>query len=165
ASLRCDLDDRRADAVESGLAVGVHIIATGGVVIADVRYVPNKNYGGGKFQRSFAAVFGDLLDFSIRRDRDDCISLICRDPKLATSVKVQSIRPLQQRILSQQRWFPRIASLIDGYFPDCPPGGIRYMKNAHAIKNQPIFNDWLRGGAIRERARVRVNPCDRLGRA
>jgi len=39
------------------------------------------------------------------------------------------------------------------------------MKYALGVKSQPIFNDWLRGLSIGERARVGLNLCYRFSQA
>jgi len=63
------LRDRRADAVEGGFAVRIHIVESWRIEIGNIGGVSDKDDSGRKFRRAVAVVFGDLLHLPIGRDR------------------------------------------------------------------------------------------------
>src|SRR5213594_3210806 len=65
--LEIDLSDRGTDAIQGGFAVGVHIVSSGVIEVADITGLTDKDNGGGEFKRPLTPVLGDLFNFSVGR--------------------------------------------------------------------------------------------------
>src|SRR5437867_80142 len=97
--LEVDLSDRGADSIQSGFAVGVHIVSSWVIEVADITGLTDEDNGGGEFKRPLTPVLGDLFNFSVGRYCEESVPFVGNDPDSAAGIECQAVRPLQEGTL------------------------------------------------------------------